>query len=367
MENERHGWVYFEIFRGWYGLPQSGKLANNLLRTKLEDAQYYETATTPGLWRHKWRSIQFLLVVDNFGIEYVRKQDADHLTSVLKKHHEISQDWEGKKFAGIDLDWNYATKHWDRTYRLSMKNYIKILLVKLNPPMPRKPQLSPHKWREVKYGSKTQIAPEEYISKPLNDAGIRQVQKIVGALLWIGRAVNNKLYVALSTIGSQQASATEDTNKAIRQILDYCATYPDDGISYQYSDMVLAGYSDDGFNNETRSRSRAGAHFFFWKLIHPSLEWTSSNNFSNNEICCVLRCRSWNGWLIFNGKVDGATSSHANRNGLETATFTAPVRKFYYCWYDQLYINYMQVEIVGLTPQLVTLQRGSGSVPYLLG
>ena len=32
LENERHGWVYFEIFRGCYGLPQSGKLANNLLR-----------------------------------------------------------------------------------------------------------------------------------------------------------------------------------------------------------------------------------------------------------------------------------------------------------------------------------------------
>ena len=66
LENERHGWVYFEIVRGFYGLPQSGKLANDLLRTRLEDAQYYETATTPGLWRHKWRSIQFVLIVDYF-------------------------------------------------------------------------------------------------------------------------------------------------------------------------------------------------------------------------------------------------------------------------------------------------------------
>ena len=38
LENERHGWVYFEIVRGCYGLPQSGKLANNLLSTRLEDA-----------------------------------------------------------------------------------------------------------------------------------------------------------------------------------------------------------------------------------------------------------------------------------------------------------------------------------------
>ena len=37
LENERHGWVYFEFFCGCYGLPQSVKLANNLLRTRLED------------------------------------------------------------------------------------------------------------------------------------------------------------------------------------------------------------------------------------------------------------------------------------------------------------------------------------------
>ena len=93
MENERHGWFYFEIVRGFYELQQSGKLANDLLRTRLEDLQYYETATTPGLWRHKWRSIQFVVIVDDFGLEYARKQDADHLSSVLKKHHGISQDW----------------------------------------------------------------------------------------------------------------------------------------------------------------------------------------------------------------------------------------------------------------------------------
>ena len=55
---------------------------------------------------------------------------------------------------------------------------------------------------------------------------------IAGALLWIGRAVNNKLMVALSAIGSQQSTATEDTNKVIHQILYYCSTYPDEGILY---------------------------------------------------------------------------------------------------------------------------------------
>ena len=83
------------------------------------------------------------------------------------------------------------------------------------------------------------------------------------ALLWIGPVVNNELLVDLSTIGSQQASATEDTNKAVQQLLYYCATYPDDFILYRSSDLILTGHSDAGFNNETRALSRAGAHIYF--------------------------------------------------------------------------------------------------------
>ena len=33
---------------------------------------------------------------------------------------------------------------------------------------------------------------------------------------------------------------------AIRQLLDYCATYPNDGILYRASDTVLAGHADAG-------------------------------------------------------------------------------------------------------------------------
>ena len=52
---DRDGWIYFEICQGWYGLPQAGILANNLLRIRLEAEGYYEAATTFGLWHHKWR------------------------------------------------------------------------------------------------------------------------------------------------------------------------------------------------------------------------------------------------------------------------------------------------------------------------
>ena len=100
------------------------------------------------------------------------------------------------------------------------KNYIADLLLKLGHSMPKKLQLSPHKCKTVNYGIRIQMAQEEDAYKTLNDAGIRHVQQVVGALLWVGRAVSNKLLVALSAIGSQHASATEETNKAIHQLLD---------------------------------------------------------------------------------------------------------------------------------------------------
>ena len=34
-EAAKNGWIYFEILRGCYGLPQSVRLANDLLRTRL--------------------------------------------------------------------------------------------------------------------------------------------------------------------------------------------------------------------------------------------------------------------------------------------------------------------------------------------
>ena len=65
-----------------------------------------------------------------------------------------------------------------------------------------------------------------------------------------------------SKIGDQQAKATYDTAAATGKLLDYVATYPNDGILFRNSDMILAVHEDAGFLNESRARSRAGAHIF---------------------------------------------------------------------------------------------------------
>ena len=68
--------------------------------------------------------------------------------------------------------------------------------------------------------------------------------------------------VSINTIGTQQASETEATNDAVHKLLDYLATYPNDGILYRSSDMILAAHSDAGFHNESKGRSQSGVHIF---------------------------------------------------------------------------------------------------------
>ena len=137
-----------------------------------------------------------------------------------------------------------------------MNGYIEKVPFKYGHPHPSKAQLSPHKHREVIYGAKEQLNHEDDTIPPLENQGTKQIQGIVGALLYYGRAVDNKLLVGLSSIGYQQANATERTKEAINQLLDYCATYPADGIIYRYSGMVLCAHSDTGFHNERKERSR---------------------------------------------------------------------------------------------------------------
>ena len=65
------GYIYMEIQMGMYGLPQSGILANKLLKERLAEHGYFELTHTPGLFMHKTQPVWFTLVVDDFGIKYI--------------------------------------------------------------------------------------------------------------------------------------------------------------------------------------------------------------------------------------------------------------------------------------------------------
>ena len=86
------GWVYIEICRGMYGLPQSGILAQEQLEKRLNKHGYKQSTIIPGYWNHAWRPISFTLVVDDFGVKYVRKKDAEHLLGILQRDYGVTPD-----------------------------------------------------------------------------------------------------------------------------------------------------------------------------------------------------------------------------------------------------------------------------------
>eukprot|EP00956_Cyclotella_meneghiniana_P039501 scaffold172743_cov70-Cyclotella_meneghiniana.AAC.1 len=65
------GFVFVEVTKGMYGLPQAGLLANELLEKRLNKEGYFQSKLVAGLWSHKTRPIQFTLVVDDFGSQQI--------------------------------------------------------------------------------------------------------------------------------------------------------------------------------------------------------------------------------------------------------------------------------------------------------
>jgi hypothetical protein len=164
----------------------------------------------------------------------------------------------GNKFAGINIEWNYTACH----YSISMPGYMSTLLLKFKHPHAAKPRLSPYKCLPIAFGAKSLITPYPDSSEVLNANRKCCMQEIVGSLLYYAWAVDNKLLVGLSAIFACQANATVTTEQAVNLLLNYVATYPNDGIVYCVSNMILCAHADAGFLNKTNSRSRAGAHIY---------------------------------------------------------------------------------------------------------
>ena len=114
------GFVYMEIQRFMYGLPQAGKIEIDQLKLHQAEFGYTPTPITPGLWWHQTLPLQFSLVVSEFGIKYELQEDITHILDALKTIYKISEEWYGKLYFGLNLEWYY----YKREVLVSMPNYV---------------------------------------------------------------------------------------------------------------------------------------------------------------------------------------------------------------------------------------------------
>jgi hypothetical protein len=157
------GYIYAEIQKKMYGLPQSGILVNKLLVKRLATHCYALAKHTHRLWKHTTRPILFSLVVDDFGVKYVEKEYAEHLIQTLKLYYPISPNWAGNLYCRIKLNWDYTAG----TIDLSMPGYVEKALHHFQHPTPHQPYHSPLKWTAPQYGVKVQLTPPSNTTAPM--------------------------------------------------------------------------------------------------------------------------------------------------------------------------------------------------------
>ena len=88
-----NSYVYVGFRKVMYGLPRSVLIAQYILKEQLHKHGYRESKYTPSFWTHAFRTISSSFVFDEFGVNYVGKENAEHLIKVLEEHYTLNKDW----------------------------------------------------------------------------------------------------------------------------------------------------------------------------------------------------------------------------------------------------------------------------------
>ena len=70
---EHNCYIFTQVTKGENGLPQSGQISHDALVKNLEHYGYRPLRKTLALWTHGRRTINFTLIVDDFGVKYLVK------------------------------------------------------------------------------------------------------------------------------------------------------------------------------------------------------------------------------------------------------------------------------------------------------
>jgi hypothetical protein len=142
-----------------------------------------------------------------------------------------------------------------------MTGYVSNVLSKFQHGTPKHPQHTPSRYVTPVYGAKTQCATKDETLR-LTIKQCLTIQKVTGSVLYYARAVDPTVLMPINDIATEQTKATEKTQAATNQLLDYLATHLDTTIRYHASDMILHIHSDASYLSVSYARSHLGGLFF---------------------------------------------------------------------------------------------------------
>jgi hypothetical protein len=142
-----------------------------------------------------------------------------------------------------------------------MPGYVSNVLSKFQHDTHKHLQHTPSSYVTPVYGAKTQYATKDE-TLPLTAKQCLTIQKVTGSILYYARAVDPTVIIPLNDIATEQTKATEKTQAATNQLLDYLANHLDATTRYHASDMILHIHSDASYISVSNARSRLGGLFF---------------------------------------------------------------------------------------------------------
>ncbi|OEU11422.1 hypothetical protein FRACYDRAFT_245985 [Fragilariopsis cylindrus CCMP1102] len=134
------------------------------------------------------------------------------------------------------------------------------------------------------YGKKVQYTTED-TTPELTLLQKNHIQKVCGKFLYDGRSVDSTQLHALNELSIKATTATEDTQAALIQFLNYCASNPDATIIYRAGGLILImGTVMQRTGVDSKSKSRSSATLSSTKVEPNSMDHirTSKNNQSSN-------------------------------------------------------------------------------------
>jgi hypothetical protein len=126
---------------------------------------------------------------------------------------------EEERYCGLTIKWNYSGK----MVPLLMPSYVEKALKRFQHPPPIAPQEQPHQHVKKMYCAKFQHANLLDDSPPLNEAGKKFIQEVMGVFLYLSQAADLMMLTMLSVFASKQVAPTEKNNAKMPPIFRLCS------------------------------------------------------------------------------------------------------------------------------------------------
>jgi hypothetical protein len=273
------GALFCIVLKTHYGLPQAGALSQARLFAHLEQHGYHQLFHAPALFRNSDGSIRFALVVDDFAVVWSSKKAMKHFLQTLRKMYTIKVDYHGSRYLGLDIAINRQQRH----VTLSMPGYILKLLKKIRP-NGIKGARTPSSYCQPNYKHATaQTATVD--STPLaSPAQQKELQVVVGTLLYYARTVDPSILTVVHELGSVQASPSVQDMLKMERLLQYVSVHQLHGLRFHASNMQLQIQSDASYLSRTKARSVLGGFHYL-----GSTEYINGPFFCTSKIIsCIV-------------------------------------------------------------------------------